>query len=207
MANLNMLKIFSGHIITTSKMPASAKNQLLNYVKEGTESQVKAFLLDGEIMKDPNDIVCKKIIDERFYSSDLPEKLNKFSTDWNEVMNEAGGRIAQVRKSASSLLGATSMGIVGGAPVPVGPVLWGIYRKIRSKYDKCTKHCGTFELNTARRQLCMAKCKVSELKEKLKAAEKSKNNSELEKIKSKLHKAEYTLHRYEENFRSRGSKV
>jgi hypothetical protein len=86
--NVNLLKIFSGHIIATSEMSSSAKKQLLNYVQEGTEYQVKAFLLDGEIMRDPDDLVCKEIIDQRFYSSNLPEKLNKFSTDWNDVMSQ-----------------------------------------------------------------------------------------------------------------------
>jgi hypothetical protein len=88
MLNVNLLKIFSGHIITSSEMSSASKNQLLNYVKEGTEHQVKAFLLDGQIMKDPDDLVCKEIIDERFSSSDIPEKLKQFSIDWNEIISQ-----------------------------------------------------------------------------------------------------------------------
>ena len=59
--SLNSLKIFAGHIITMSEMHKSAKLQLLNYVEEADEYQVKALLLDGEIMREPRDIVCEEI--------------------------------------------------------------------------------------------------------------------------------------------------
>ncbi len=84
--HVNTIKIFAGHAIVTSEMSASAKNQLLNYVQEATEHQVKAFLLDGEIMKNPDDIVCENIIDDRFENSDLPMTIKIFSKEWGELM-------------------------------------------------------------------------------------------------------------------------
>ena len=85
--NVNNMKIFAGHAIVTSEMGSDAKNQLLNYVQEGSEHQVKAFLLDGEIMKDPDDIVCQTIIDERFDASGLRETIKTFSKEWSELIS------------------------------------------------------------------------------------------------------------------------
>jgi len=87
MTDVNELKIFAGHAIVVSEMSKDSKNQLLNYVQEASEHQVKAFLLDGEIMKSPGDIVCEAIIDDRFDASDIPVKIRIFSNEWTEVMS------------------------------------------------------------------------------------------------------------------------
>jgi hypothetical protein len=45
------LKLLAGQIVVESKLSKSAKLQLLNWLKtEASESQVKAFLLDGGIV-------------------------------------------------------------------------------------------------------------------------------------------------------------
>lgn len=85
--NVNNMKIFAGHAIVTSEMGKDSKKQLLNYVQDATEHQVKAFLLDAEIMKDPNDVVCQTIIDERFDASGLNETIKVFSKEWEELMS------------------------------------------------------------------------------------------------------------------------
>ena len=85
--SVNSLKIFAGHIITMSEMHKSAKLQLLNYVEEADEYQVKALLLDGEIMREPRDIVCEEIVDQRYYSSDLPGKLKDFEKYWAQMLS------------------------------------------------------------------------------------------------------------------------
>jgi hypothetical protein len=86
MSNIVDLKIFAGHAITTSDLSADSKNQLLNYVKEASEHQVKAFLLDGEIMN-TDDLVCETIIDERYEISEIPEKVTSFISEWKELMS------------------------------------------------------------------------------------------------------------------------
>jgi hypothetical protein len=85
--NINLLKMFSGHVITISKMSESAKLQLLNYVEEGDEYQVKGFLLDGVIMKEPKDVICEEIIDQRFYASELPGKIKDFERYWTKLLS------------------------------------------------------------------------------------------------------------------------
>ena len=83
----NLLKLFSGHTITMSEMSKAAKLQLLNYIQDAQEYQVKGFLLDGEIMKEPKDIVCEEIIDQRFYASELPEKVKDFEKYWAQMLS------------------------------------------------------------------------------------------------------------------------
>ena len=85
--NINLLKMFSGHVITTSEMSESAKLQLLNYVEEADEYQVKGFLLDGVIMKEPKDVICEEIVDQRFYASELPEKIKDFERYWTKLLS------------------------------------------------------------------------------------------------------------------------
>ena len=85
--NINLLKIFGGHMVTTSEMSSPAKLQLLHYVEEADEYQMKAFLLDAEIMKEPGDIVCEEIIDQRFYASELPDKIKDFERYWAQMLS------------------------------------------------------------------------------------------------------------------------
>jgi hypothetical protein len=83
--NTNLLKLFGGHMIANSKLSESAKLQLLNYIEEADEYQVKAFLLDGELMREPKDIVCEEIVDQRFEISGIPDKLKDFELYWTEL--------------------------------------------------------------------------------------------------------------------------
>ncbi len=49
------------------------------------------------------------------------------------------------------------------------------YRVIRAFFDQCTKHCGVFNINTIRRQICMTKCKLDVLKTVLNKRESIRN--------------------------------
>lgn len=70
--NTIQLKKLAGSIVFESKLSKSAKIQLLNWLKtEATQSQVKAFLLDGQIVH--LDEQSKEIVDARF----KVHKLNK----------------------------------------------------------------------------------------------------------------------------------
>lgn len=67
--NINDLKITCGKIVVSSKLTKESKIQLLNFVqKEANEHQLKAFLLDGEIIAKADD-EAKEIIDQRFEQS------------------------------------------------------------------------------------------------------------------------------------------
>ena len=179
------LRLTAGIVVIESKLSKGAKLQLLAFIQhEATDIQIKALLLDGKILT-KIDEQTKAIINDRF------------------EVSEAGGRVAKLRKTTMSRIGT---GSVGGAPaMAVAGILFGSYRKIRSAFDGCTKKCGTFELNTARRQHCMIKCKVAKLQGELAAATKAKNQNQINKKKSQLQKAQFTLKKSSQSFAQRGA--
>lgn len=122
----------------------------------------------------------------------LDEQAEQIVNDRFEV-SEAGGRVAKLRKTYTTQAGAGF------------PVLWALYRKIRSHYDSCTRRCGKYELNTSRRQHCMIKCKVEKVKGQLAGAIKAKNKTEVDKMKSKLLKAQAALAKSQASFKARGA--
>lgn len=219
--NTNLLKLFAGNVIVQSDMPKEARLQLLNFVETASDNQIKVFLMDGEIVKTSDDVVTNEIIDMRYNLSGINEKL----VEYEELLIEAGGKIASARKTyfgstpvaqaiggVSAVSGlaaggavATGVGGVGGAALGVG--LWALYRKIRSAYDVCTKKCGTYEMNTVRRQYCMAKCKVKKKVEELSAVQKTKDTAKIQKAKASLAKARETFARYQASFKSRGTEA
>lgn len=172
------LRLIAGSIVVESKLSKGAKLQLLNFIQnEATDIQVKALLLDGKILT-RIDEQTEEIINDRF------------------KVSEAGGRVAKLRKTYMSR-SATGMLLPAA--------LWAIYRKIRSAYDICTKKCGTYELNTTRRQHCMIKCKVTKLKSQLASAKKAKNEKEIAKINLQLHKTNLALKKSISSFKGRGA--
>ena len=168
------LRLIAGTIVVESKLSSSAKLQLLNFIKEeASDAQIKALLMDGEIQN--LDEQAEQIVEQR----------------WE--LSEVGGKIAQTRKSLFSRM---------GAPLKVPPVaaIWALYRVIRGQFDVCTKRCGTFELNTARRQHCLAKCKVVKAQAELNAVMKSKNPKQIQSKRASLEKANERLRRYQQSF-------
>lgn len=171
------LKLICTDIVMESTLNSLSKIQLLKYIRyEANEVQLKAFLLDGKIVK--LDEQAMEIVNERFEISEYPELLE-------------GSELRTIRKSL-----ATRVGTLVYLGVP-----WAIYRKIRSVYDGCTKKCGTLELNTKRRQYCMAKCKVEKLKKELASSKDPKGKQEL---KNKLDKAILVVRDYDETAKKSG---
>jgi hypothetical protein len=73
-----------------------------------------------------------------------------------------------------------------------GFVGWGIYRALRASMGKCTRKCGTYEINTVRRQVCRIKCKIDNIVRLVTELEKSKAPKEYgdsEKFEIKKRKA------------------
>lgn len=169
-------RLLAAEIVVSSKLPTSVKRQFVNFIKEcKSDAQVKALLMDGEITK--LDEQAENIVNQR----------------WE--LSEAGGRVAKLRKSYMSTAGSG-----GGLNV-----FWLAYRKIRSMYDSCTKRCGTYELNTSRRQHCMIKCKVAKAKAELAAAQKAGKGDKIAKAKADLQKAEKILAKSKASFAKRGA--
>lgn len=159
------LRILAGSIVTESKLSKPAKLQLLQFIqKEATVAQIKVLLMDGEIIN--LDKQAEEIVSARFEASG------------------AGDRVKALARTTGSI--GIAQGIYTTIP-------WAIYRKIKSISDACTKKCGTFQLNTIRRQLCMAKCNLPRRKAELAAAQKTKNKVEISKKLRGVAKAEAKL--------------
>lgn len=76
------LRLVAGAIVTESKMSKGAKLQLLNFIQtEATDIQIKALLLDGEILTNIDE-QTKEIINSRFTNlmsiKKIDEKVKKF---------------------------------------------------------------------------------------------------------------------------------
>jgi len=176
------LKFLAGTQIIESKLSNMAKKQLLIFIKEEKDEHVlKSFILDSKIISCNLDEHSRDIIDDRFLAS------------------EAGGRVAQTRKTGFSIAGlpfsfgagsyaagaatgAMAPGAAAGAGVfatmaagaAAGVALWALYRKVRATFDKCSKKCGTYKLNTIDRQNCMSQCKVEKIKSEINIVNKKK---------------------------------
>ena len=171
------LQIMAGVLVVESKLTYPAKKQLFTFIKtEATESQLKAFLLDGKVVI--VDEQASEVIDDRF------------------IIAETGGRIAKLRKSAMSLAGYS-----GGAGAG-----WALYRGIRGALGICTKKCGTFEVNTSRRQHCMLKCKKDIIEKKLALARK-KDPKAVAGLERQLASAKKTEAKSTRSFTNRGTEA
>jgi hypothetical protein len=81
------LKLLAGFMVYESKISKAAKLQLLNFISEASEPQVKSFILDGKITS--LDRQAEKVVNERF------------------IVSEAGGRVAKLRKTYMGMVGAS----------------------------------------------------------------------------------------------------
>jgi hypothetical protein len=66
----NELKLYLGHVVTESSMPKDAKIQMLNFLRDANDIQLKAIYLDGEIIKPTVSEQAKQIIEQRFSVSE-----------------------------------------------------------------------------------------------------------------------------------------
>jgi len=196
------LRIIAAEMIVESKLSKSAKFQLLNFIKEeATDAQIKALLMDGKIVQ--LDEQAEEIVNDRFEISEAGGKVSQARKTYFSAVNSPAGQIATGATAAGAAAGMGMSAAPALASAAVGAGIWALYRVIRGKYDKCTKRCGTFEINTARRQHCMAKCKVEKTQAELTAAMKSKNQKEIEKKKATLAKAKQTFANIEKTFRDK----
>jgi hypothetical protein len=58
------LQLKAGEIVKNSKLSTPAKLQLFNFLKEASDAQLKAFLLDGKIVQ--LDEQAEEVVKERF---------------------------------------------------------------------------------------------------------------------------------------------
>ena len=130
------LQIIAAGLVLESKIDKASILSLIKFIRNEATEEQLKSIIITKTVP---------LVVTQTFETAINEKFGKFVSE---------GRIRTLRKSAVSNSGLTT-----------GP-LWAAYRKIRSMTDSCTKKCGTYELNTVRRQACYAKCKA--------AAEKAK---------------------------------
>ena len=129
---LQELKTITGYYIYDSNNTTENKLKLLNFVKEASEHQIKHLLTYGNMIS--------------------KEKVDKLTLEkvWPKVKTYAS-HIGMTAADYALKYGLRSI------PIPfAGIATWAAYRQIRSWFDKCTKPCGKFEINSIRRQVCKA---------------------------------------------------
>jgi len=114
----------------------------------------KEFLLE---VVDKNSVLHEGISFSKYVK--LREKVEKMTED------EAFQFLSEIRPITK-----TAMSVAG---IGIGPINYVIYRAVRAAVDKCSGACGTFALNTPKRQICMAKCNVVALTSQIGNAKKS----------------------------------
>jgi len=162
-------------------------------VKEAELSSATKLQLLKFIQNEATDSQVKSLILDGEITS-LDESAEQVVND-RFAVSEAGGRVATLRKSYMSHAGVGS------------PVVWAAYRKIRSKFDICTKRCGTYEMNTARRQGCMLTCKIAKLSGEMSAAKKAGKAMEAAEKGKQLAKAQASMKKFKAGFKKRGAEL
>ena len=134
---MNNLKLFAGQIITKSKLTKESKLQLLKFIQyEATDSQIKAFLMDGKITKLNEE--AEDIVNERFEVHETKQLVNEIDPVTGMVM-----------------AGSVLYGLV------LGSFAWAAYRAIKSVVSKKARQCGTLSIGM-KRKVCLAKLKLEE---------------------------------------------
>ena len=83
-----MLKIVAGFAVAESKMSKATKQQLLNFIKkEATIPQIKALLMDGEIVS--LDKEAEEIVNARFENSSIKSKSEKIYERYQEKFKKS----------------------------------------------------------------------------------------------------------------------
>lgn len=176
------LRLFAGHILISSKLSKSAKSQLLNFVKEdATDSQIKALLMDGEILS--LDEQTEEIVNSRF---DLFVEKNNLKgvlefVDLYTLMYKIGARDGFI--AAAFIAAVTSAGEM-------------VYKRFFSKAARACQDKSGIEKTS-----CMTKFKNNATKEKIKVYQKgmsmcnkSKTPDQCKaKLRKKIGKAKATL--------------
>ena len=135
------LKLLAGYLVMESDYSDSAKKQLLNFIKEATDYQIKTFILDDTIEKLDEDSF--DIIDKRF--NVIEECL--IQDDNVELLNED---IETVAKAAIATL-------IGG---PAGLAAYGAYKLYQRYMTKAGRECR----NAINRRACRKQYKINAIK-------------------------------------------
>ena len=139
MSDTNLLKLFAGNVIIQSEMEKEVKRQFLNFVEDASEHQVKAFLMDGVMIPEPDDLIICEIINDRFSVSNIPG-------------------IIEENEEVLTTLSEGPVGSVAGMVI-FSPVAWAAWRTASALLSKKRRYCGAFRISTERDK-CLDKYKI-----------------------------------------------
>ena len=111
-----------------------------------------------------------------------------------EILKEQGD-LTYKRKTVHSAVGAV------GSILSTGGVGYVGYRALKGLFSQCARSCGILGLNTLKRQMCLAKCKmmvaqkeVQEINNLIGKCNKTKNPDKCKKmLQSKMKQAQYKV--------------
>ncbi len=152
----NIIKLFTGRIITDSKLNKDSKLQLLDYVKESNSIEVLNLLINNQITP-IHEIDKQKLLND-FKTSEIKDKIKIY------VKHEfiPGYEIIKSLIKAGFVAVSVIIFYTGR----------GIIRQIKSKLDKCYKDCKPIIKDPYRFHICRLSCEINAHKEELKELKK-----------------------------------
>lgn len=100
-----------------------------------------------------------------------------------------------------------SLGMGNVSAAAAGAGAWVAYRAIRAHFNDCTKKCGTFNLNTPKRQACLFRCQVEKTNKAIALMKKNKvDPAKIAKMEAKLKKLQKAVKEYIAYGNERGKK-
>ena len=139
------LKLFCGKVVIESNLIKSSKLQLLKYIREASETQLKAFLLYGKIVNVTEK--TEEIINEKFKSSIYPDILTELGVVGNIIS-----------LAVSPFLGYYA-------------VAW---RLIAAAASEAHRRCGVLKISNDR-DSCLAKVRIDESNKRISILQKAKS--------------------------------
>jgi len=151
----NKLRILAGSIVVESTISKEAKLQMLNFIQnEATDVQIKALLLDGEIVS--LDEQAEEIVNARFKNSNINEDIVATAGD---LMSTASGAMM-----ASGAILAT---------VVVAAITSQAYKVARLAFSKAHRICLQYKGNL--KQQCINKVRKESLQKQLQSLSSGKS--------------------------------
>lgn len=146
-------------------------------------------LMSLNVLKESNVVLDKKTEALNFIREASEEELMLYTlTEKPKKLTEKQKQIVSEHYLLQEGGGKTFLSVLG---LINSPVLWFIYRTIAANNDECMKMCGTYKINTTKRQQCLEKCQqkresgLRNLKSKMNCNQ-SKNPKKCMELKNKI---------------------
>jgi len=194
MKAFDKLKLITMKSVYFSEKDNKSKIKDLEFIKEKADPyQCIGYILDGKFYN-LNESGKKELMKRLLKEKDGYHKDRK--TFFAHMQGPTGAVIGGV-------IGAAKHGAsYGAASAATSLASWAGYRLVRSAFDVCTKKCGTFKINTEKRQLCLFKCKALRLEKEIAGLKQIKGKpSEILKKTEQLKRVKNTIMKYQNYFK------